>query len=182
MSNPHYTLGQQSGEFSSLPDILETGPSGNINSSLAAAAVAAAQQQQQQSPSPQHFNHHSNHNHNHSNHHNQQQQQPQHARSLSHSHSQSNLALPTGSTATANSATTASGPPIDGYQFSAHQDQTTLVLGVMGYIDRLEREITELREFVNLGFKKLNDVGQMDGGIGARIEKYVLRAFPRFDG
>jgi hypothetical protein len=66
--------------------------------------------------------------------------------------------------------------PIDSFQYTAHQDQTTLVLGVMNYLERLEGEIAEMKDFINLGFKRIETIGQEEGGIAASIEEYVLPA------
>jgi len=63
--------------------------------------------------------------------------------------------------------------PIDNYRYTAHQDQTTLVLGVMNYLERLETEISEMKDFVNLGFKRIEAIGQTGGGIAATIEEYA---------
>jgi hypothetical protein len=65
--------------------------------------------------------------------------------------------------------------PIDSFHYTAHQDQTTLVLGVMNYLERLEGEIAEMKEFINLGFKRIETIGQEEGGIAASIEEYVPR-------
>jgi len=65
--------------------------------------------------------------------------------------------------------------PIDNYRYTAHQDQTTLVLGVMNYLERLETEISEMKDFVNLGFKRIEAIGQTDGGIAATIEDMRLQ-------
>ncbi|KAA8912894.1 hypothetical protein FN846DRAFT_903252 [Sphaerosporella brunnea] len=62
--------------------------------------------------------------------------------------------------------------PIDSYQYTAHHDQTTLVLGVMNYLERLENEIAEMKDFINLGFKRIETIGQTDGGIAATIEEH----------
>jgi hypothetical protein len=94
--------------------------------------------------------------------------QHHHTHSQSHSHSHSHSLShppPPPPPPTSNQQ-----PPIDQLQFSNYGDQTTLVLGVLGYLERLESEIAEMRDFVNTGFKKLNDVGSMDGGMGARVE------------
>ena len=64
--------------------------------------------------------------------------------------------------------------PINAFQYTAHQDQTTLVLGVISYLDRLEKEMSEMREFVNLGFRRIESIGQPEyGGVAAAIEEYV---------
>lgn len=63
--------------------------------------------------------------------------------------------------------------PIDQFQFSVHQEQTTLVLGVLNYLERLEREVADMREFVKLGFRQDDSVmGDMGGGLAGRLEKY----------
>ena len=61
--------------------------------------------------------------------------------------------------------------PIENLQYSQHQDQTTLVFGVLNYLERLEHEINDMRDFVNLGFRQLDNMGEHDGGMAARIEK-----------
>jgi len=61
--------------------------------------------------------------------------------------------------------------PIELFQYTAHQDQTTLVLGVIEYLRRLEVEIAEMREFVNLGFRRIEAIGHEDGGISATVEE-----------
>lgn len=63
---------------------------------------------------------------------------------------------------------------LDSLQYNQHQDQTTLVFGVLNYMERLEREIRDMREFVNLGFRQLNDMGEHDTSLAARVEKYVF--------
>lgn len=64
--------------------------------------------------------------------------------------------------------------PIDSFRFSSHQDQTTLVLGVINHLERLESEISEMKDFVNLGFKRIETIGEADGGIAATIEEHVV--------
>ncbi|KAI5806982.1 hypothetical protein EDC01DRAFT_625886 [Geopyxis carbonaria] len=66
--------------------------------------------------------------------------------------------------------------PIDHLQYTAHHDQTTLVLGVLNYLERLEHEIAEMREFVNLGFKKFDGINDMDGGLASRVETQRLQS------
>ena len=64
--------------------------------------------------------------------------------------------------------------PLESLQYSQHQDQTTLVFGVLNYLERLEREISDMREFVNLGFRQLDGMEEHEGGLAARVEKYVF--------
>lgn len=68
--------------------------------------------------------------------------------------------------------------PIDTYRYTAHQDQTTLVLGVMNYLERLETEIAEMKDFINLGFKRIEPTGQAEGRIAATIEEYAFPTCP----
>ena len=68
--------------------------------------------------------------------------------------------------------------PIDRFRYTAHQDQTTLVLGVLAYLERVENEIVEMKDFINLGFKRIETIGQPGGGMAATIEEYVSRIPP----
>ena len=61
--------------------------------------------------------------------------------------------------------------PIDSYRYTAHQDQTTLVLGVINYLERVESEIAEMKDFINLGFKRIETIGQTDRGMAVTIEE-----------
>jgi hypothetical protein len=63
--------------------------------------------------------------------------------------------------------------PIDNFRFTSHQDQTTLVLGVLSYMERLENEISEMKEFVNLAFKRIESIGSHQAGVEGSVEEYV---------
>lgn len=65
-------------------------------------------------------------------------------------------------------------PSVEQLQFNINQEQTTLVLGVLNYLERLERQVADMREFVKMGFRQDNSmIGDMDGGFSGRVEKYV---------
>jgi len=65
--------------------------------------------------------------------------------------------------------------PIDRFRYTAHQDQATLVLGVLAYLERVENEIVEMKDFINLGFKRIETIGQPGGGMAATIEDMRLQ-------
>ncbi|KAI9785359.1 MAG: hypothetical protein M1839_000377 [Geoglossum umbratile] len=44
------------------------------------------------------------------------------------------------------------GPTQQQYQFLAHQDQTTLVIGLLSHLDRLTKECEEMKAFIRLGY------------------------------
>ncbi len=50
------------------------------------------------------------------------------------------------------------------WQFLEHRDQTTLVMGVQAYLERVTRACEELRWFVRSGY------GESDGDFGREVE------------
>ena len=50
------------------------------------------------------------------------------------------------------------------WQFLEHRDQTTLVIGVQAYLERVIQGCEDLRQFVRSGY------GESDGGFGREIE------------
>lgn len=54
-------------------------------------------------------------------------------------------------------------------QFQAHHDQNTLVIGILAYVDRVEQDLSQLKEFIHTGYKRLNDVGD-EGDLGGKVE------------
>ncbi|TGZ80574.1 hypothetical protein EX30DRAFT_372203 [Ascodesmis nigricans] len=68
-------------------------------------------------------------------------------------------------------------PSVEQLQFNINQEQTTLVLGVLNYLERLERQVADMREFVKMGFRQDNSmIGDMDGGFSGRVENARLQA------
>jgi hypothetical protein len=53
------------------------------------------------------------------------------------------------------------------WEFLEHRDQTTLVMGVQAYLERIMRGCEELRRFVRSGY------GESDGSFGREVERYV---------
>lgn len=61
---------------------------------------------------------------------------------------------------------------LDQLQFQAHHDQNTLVIGVLAYLDRVERELGQMKGFIHAGYKRLNDAGD-EGNLLGKVERYV---------
>lgn len=59
---------------------------------------------------------------------------------------------------------------LDQLHFQAYHDQNTLVIGVLAYVDRIEREISQMKGFIHTGYKRLNDVGDERNLLG-KVEK-----------
>lgn len=55
-------------------------------------------------------------------------------------------------------------------QFHTHQDQNTLCIGVLAYLDMVDREIRQMRNFIHIGYKRLNDVSE-DGNLVGKVER-----------
>lgn len=58
---------------------------------------------------------------------------------------------------------------LDQLQFEEHHDQNTLVIGVLAYMDRVERELSQMKGFIHTGYKRLNDVGH-EGDLLGKVE------------
>lgn len=59
---------------------------------------------------------------------------------------------------------------IDQLQFHEHHDQNTLIIGILAYLDRVERDLSQLKGFIHTGYKRLNDVGDEEN-LAGEVEK-----------
>ncbi|KAF8534093.1 hypothetical protein BDD12DRAFT_896999 [Trichophaea hybrida] len=147
MANPHLpiSIAQSLANYGSIPALHDM--TTPYNPALSQQHHQSLQQQQQQQQ------------------HSQQQQQPQHSQQQQQPQQQQQQ----------QPSAQQDIRPIDNFRYSSHQDQTTLVLGVITYLERLENEIIEMKDFINLGFKRIETIGQPDGGIAATIEGMRLQ-------
>lgn len=51
-------------------------------------------------------------------------------------------------------------------QFQAHHDQNTLVICVLAYLNRVEQDLGQMKEFIHTGYKRLNDAGDEENLVG----------------
>lgn len=58
---------------------------------------------------------------------------------------------------------------LEQFQFQAHHDQNTLVIGVLAYLNRVEQDLAQMKEFIHTGYKRLNDVGD-EGNLVGKVE------------
>jgi hypothetical protein len=56
-------------------------------------------------------------------------------------------------------------------QFPTHSHQTTLCIGVLAHLDLLSREIVQMRNFIHMGYNRLNDASPDGGELLAKVER-----------
>ncbi|KAH0548243.1 hypothetical protein GP486_008048 [Trichoglossum hirsutum] len=104
----------------------------------------------------------------------QPQQQQQQQQQEQHHHDKPQKQPPLSSTSAVSETPHAWDPiiiqpqPMYQYQFLTYQDQTTLVIGLLGYVERLMKECEEMRAFIHMGYN-----AQESDGARFNVEGYV---------